>query len=402
LRQIVANLVGNAIKFTESGGVKIVARLLENPEKPQLAIDVIDSGMGISPEGLGKIFKPFVQADSSVTRRFGGTGLGLTISRRFAAALGGELTVVSKLGRGSTFTVTVDSGPLDGIRLLDAPQSQTVSARSGARKGKDLPKLPPARVLVADDGEANRQLIKVVLTRAGVQVECAENGEVAVRMAASRHFDLILMDMQMPVMDGHTATTKLRQQGLSIPIVALTASVMKGAEERCGAAGCSAYVAKPVDIDELMRCLAEQLKGIAAKEPAKETEEADSPIPAALPPLQTAPRPRPPLLSSLPMDDPEFRQIVAGFIERLREQAVAMRAAWELGDLGELARLAHWLKGAGGTLGFHALTDPAKKLETLAKEERKSEIGDALGEVLDLIDSAVVPVMEPALADARV
>ena len=178
------------------------------PEKPQLAIDVIDTGIGISPEGLGKIFNPFVQADSSVTRRFGGTGLGLTISRRFAAALGGELTVASELGQGSTFTVTLDTGPLDGIRLLDAPQAQTSAARSGSRSAKDLPKLPPARVLVADDGEANRQLITVILTRAGVHVENAENGEVAVRMATSQPFDLILMDMQMPVMDGYTATTQ--------------------------------------------------------------------------------------------------------------------------------------------------------------------------------------------------
>ena len=105
--------------------MKIVARLLPHGEKPQLAIDVIDSGIGISPEGLGKIFNPFVQADSSVTRRFGGTGLGLTISRRFAAALGGDLTVASEPGRGSTFTVTLDTGPLDGIRMLDAPQAQT-------------------------------------------------------------------------------------------------------------------------------------------------------------------------------------------------------------------------------------------------------------------------------------
>ena len=213
LRQIVTNLVGNAIKFTESGGVKIVARLLPRGEKPQLAIDVIDTGIGISPEGLGKIFDPFVQADSAVTRRFGGTGLGLTISRRFAAALGGDLTVASELGKGSTFTVTLDTGPLDGVRLLDAPQAKTSAARSGGRSAQDLPKLPPARVLVVDDGEANRQLITVVLTRAGLQVESAENGEVAVRMATSQHFDLVLMDMQMPVMDGYTATARLRQAG---------------------------------------------------------------------------------------------------------------------------------------------------------------------------------------------
>ncbi|MGO9112933.1 MAG: ATP-binding protein, partial [Thermoguttaceae bacterium] len=536
LRQIVANLLGNAIKFTEAGGVKIVARLLPNPEKPQLAIDVIDSGIGISPEGLGKIFNPFVQADSSVTRRFGGTGLGLTISRRFAMALGGELTVASELGRGSTFTVTLDTGPLDGIRLLDTPQAQTSSARSGGRSAKDLPKLPPARVLVADDGEENRQLITIILTRAGVQVENADNGDVAVRMAAGQPFDLILMDMQMPVMDGYTATTQLRQMGISIPIVALTANAMKGDEEKCRAAGCSAFVAKPVEIDELMRCLAEQLRGFAeasqelsqggrtpvaseiavpgdpadkgklpaswsspkaegefqadtmkfvrivkeqvnslhfalqhrqfaaltelagsvkqtsgasgrsefhaaamrleesaqrqaiddiedaicelaalsesialrslrpAERPSecdqRQAEQADHPMPAPLPSSRSDPRRRSPLASSLPMDDPDFRRIVEGFIQRLREQAVAMQAAWETRDLGELARLSHWLKGAGGTLGFDALTYPAKKLELLAKQEQLDEIGDALGEVLDMIDSAAIPPAESALSHA--
>ena len=200
-----------------------------------------------------------------MTRHFGGTGLGLTISRRFATALGGNLTVASELGRGSTFTVTLDTGPLDGIRLLDEAQAKAPRAPSAVRSAEKLPKLPPARVLVADDGEANRQLITVILTRAGLQVESAANGDEAVRMATSQHFDLILMDMQMPIMDGYTATAKLRQEGLSIPIVALTASVMKGAEGRCGAAGCSAYVAKPVDIDVLMRCLVEQLNDSCKK-----------------------------------------------------------------------------------------------------------------------------------------
>jgi CheY-like chemotaxis protein len=535
-RQIVANLLGNAIKFTEKGGVKVVARLLPNPEKPQLAIDVIDTGIGISPEGLEKIFNPFVQADSTMTRRFGGTGLGLAISRRFAAALGGELTVTSELGRGSTFTVTLDTGPLDGTRLLNAFEAQSSSTRSGNRSAKELPKLPPARVLIADDGETNRQLIEVILTRAGVQVEHADNGEVAVRMATSQPFDLILMDMQMPLMDGYAATTRLRQLGLSIPIVALTANAMKGDEEKCRGAGCSAFLVKPVDLDELMYCLAEQLKGIARAssepsqgdrilvspeipplgepvdgkrflspscspktnaefqtDPAKfvhfvkeqlnamhfavqdgqfatlgqlagsvkqtadasghgefcpaavrleelaqrqaiddiedaicelavlsesivlrslkpaerppdcsreKTEETNLSIPAPLPPSHNASRSRPPLVSSLPMDDPDFRRIVEGFVERLREQAVAMQAAWRVGDLGELARLSHWLKGAGGTVGFNALTGPAKRLELLAKQTQVDGISDALGEVLDMINSVVVWPVETDLSQA--
>ncbi len=501
LRQIVANLLGNAIKFTEAGGVKIVARLLNDSAKPQLAIDVIDTGIGISADGLGKIFNPFVQADSTVTRRFGGTGLGLTISRRFASAMGGELTVASEMGKGSTFTVTLDTGPLEGIRLLDAPGAQTTAPRSGDPSSKELPKLPPARILVADDGEANRQLITVILTRAGVQVENAENGDVAVRMATSQAFDLILMDMQMPVMDGYAATTRLRQMGLSIPIVALTANAMKGDQEKCTAAGCSAFLAKPVDIDDLMRCLAEQLGGTtianrtpiaplvanAQPEPAtdnatlvgfvkeklnamhvalqngqftslgqlassvKQTakasghgefqaaalrleelaerqviadiEEAICEFAAlneslALRSSRPAPRPsevglnrsdltglstpspqlatrktarsRPPLVSSLPMDDADFRQIVEGFVVRLREQATAMQSAWESRNFDDLARLAHWLKGAGGTVGFDAFTAPAMNLERFAKQKRADGVSDALDEVLDLIDSVAI------------
>jgi PAS domain S-box-containing protein len=516
LRQIIANLVGNAIKFTETGGVNIVARILPSHKKPQLAIDVIDTGIGISPEGLSKIFNPFVQAESSVTRRFGGTGLGLTISHRFAAALGGDLTVTSELGRGSRFTVTLDTGPLDGIPLLDAPQTQERLTQSDNRSAKDLPKLPPACVLVADDGEANRQLITVILTRAGLHVETAENGAVAVQMASSNPFDLILMDMQMPTLDGYAATTRLRQMGLSIPIVALTANAMKGDEERCRAAGCSAFVAKPVDIDALIRCLAEQLQGVIgpdqrptlkgatpAVSPKPNTEaqadrgefvrfvqeqlnamhfalqggkfaelgqlagsmkpsaiasgqgefhalatrieelaeqqaideiedaicelailsesislrsaqpigqplefaqevakEAESSAPEPVSPNWDALYRRPALVSSLPLNDPDFRQIVAGFIPRLREQAVAMQAAWEQGDLDELARLSHWLKGAGGTVGFDAFTDPAKTLEQLAKRKQVDEIGVVLGEVLDMIASVAIPSAETSPSHA--
>ena len=401
LRQIIANLVGNAIKFTEKGGVKIVARLLPNPERPadaanvpaksavasgQLAIDVIDSGIGISPEGLGKIFNPFVQADSTVTRRFGGTGLGLAIDRRFATALGGELTVVSELGKGSTFTVTLDTGPLDGIPLLDAPQAKERAARSGGRSAKELPKLPPARVLIVDDGEANRQLITVILTRAGLHVESAENGEVAVRMAASRHFDLILMDMQMPVMDGYTATTKLRQQGLSIPIVALTASVMKGTENKCGNVGCSAYVAKPVDFDELMCCLAELLKGVAGASQESDQGVGSSPRSGIPPPSE-------------PADGESLRRSVfregrrrvrsdPGRFRSLRQGAaqrdVLCLAAGHFATLAQLAGSVRETADVSARGEFHAV---ATHLEKLAEQQAIAEIEDSICELAILSES---------------
>ena len=213
-------------------------------------------------------------------------------------------------------------------------------------------------------------------------------------LATSRPFDLILMDMQMPVLDGYAATTRLRQTGLSIPIVALTANAMKGDEEKCRAAGCTAFVAKPIDIDELLHCLSEQLQGIAGP-----SHGVRSMVLRETPP-RAATRRRPPLVSSLPMDDPDFRKIVAGFIGRLREQAVAMQVAWEQRDFDELARLSHWLKGAGGTVGFDALTDPARTLELLAKRKQVSQIGDVLSEVLDIIASIAIPAAETALTHA--
>jgi len=242
IRQVVTNLVGNAIKFTKEGGVKVVVRMTADCEQPKLAIDVSDTGIGIAAEHLDSIFDPFVQADAATTRQFGGTGLGLAISRRLARALGGDLIARSELDKGSTFTVTIDTGSLDGIELLDFHQLQE-RAKSAIRPSRlEIQALPSARILVVDDGEPNRQLIGLVLGRAGAQVEMATNGEEAVKIASKRDFDVILMDMQMPVMDGYTATRLLRERGMTLPIIALTANTLQGGEEKCRDAGCTGFL----------------------------------------------------------------------------------------------------------------------------------------------------------------
>ena len=180
---------------------------------PQLVVEVIDTGVGIPADKFEAIFDPFVQADTSVTRQFGGTGLGLTISRRIAQALGGGIDVSSEVGKGSTFTVTIATGPLDGVRILDAPPADGM--RSPRPKSTDAPpSLAGVRVLVVEDGDTNRKLIGLVLQRAGAEVTMAENGRMGADLAMKHPFDLILMDMQMPVMDGYTAATLLRQHGL--------------------------------------------------------------------------------------------------------------------------------------------------------------------------------------------
>ena len=264
-RQLLMNLVSNAIKFTTAGSVQIRAELVQDGPDPQLVVEVIDTGVGIPADKFEAIFDPFVQADTSVTRQFGGTGLGLTISRRIAQALGGDIGVSSEVGKGSTFTVTIATGPLDGVRILDAPAGGRHAKSAAGTEPDALPSLAGVRVLVVEDGDTNRKLIGLVLQRAGVEVTMAENGRIGADLALKDPFDLILMDMQMPVMDGYTAATLLRQHGLTTPIIALTAHAMKGDQDKCLAAGCSGYVTKPIDADLLVRTVAEMLSGAGRK-----------------------------------------------------------------------------------------------------------------------------------------
>jgi signal transduction histidine kinase/DNA-binding response OmpR family regulator len=382
-RQLLMNLVSNAVKFTRTGEVKVLAELLSGQPDASLVVQVIDTGIGIPADKFEAIFNPFVQADNSVTRKFGGTGLGLTICRRVAKALGGRIELASEVGRGSTFTVTLPTGSLAGVNILDAPVSDAMhSVRQEPQAAP--PSLAGRRLLVVEDGDTNRKLIRLVLKRAGADVTTAENGRIGADLALQAPFDLILMDMQMPVMDGYMATTLLRQQGLTVPIFALTAHAMKGDEEKCRLAGCSGYVTKPIDADLLLRTVAEAL----GPAPAAAAGAAAPPDP---PTAENSPSREPALRSTLPTEDPDFREIVAEFVERLDSQMAAMQRACQARDLPELASLAHWLKGAGGTAGFPAFTKPAKHLETLVKDRQCEEIEAAVCELLDLARRIVVP-----------
>jgi CheY-like chemotaxis protein len=262
LKQILVNLVGNAIKFTEVGGVRLVLRLLQREAQPsQMQFDVVDSGIGMTSQQTARIFRPFTQADSSTSRKFGGTGLGLTISKRLAQMLGGDIVVRTALGEGSTFSLTVETGPLDGVKMVDRPdepmkkpeQPQKVHAESEVKLS--------CRVLLAEDGPDNQRLISFLLKKAGADVTVAENGQVAVDLVATanhegRPFDIVLMDVQMPVMDGCEATQRLRESGYRQPIVALTAHAMKHDHQRCLDAGCDAVLTKPIDRGTLVRAVA--------------------------------------------------------------------------------------------------------------------------------------------------
>jgi PAS domain S-box-containing protein len=258
VRQSLVNLIGNAIKFTEVGSVRVVLRLDSAPKsESKLVFDVIDTGIGMSPEQMGLLFQPFSQVDGSARRRFGGTGLGLAISKRMAEMLGGDIVVRSSPGQGSTFSFSIGIGRPDGLAMTQE-LSPAVTAR-GSVRGASQPL--DCRILLAEDGPDNQRLIAFLLRKAGAEVELADNGQIALDLAlaalqAGSPFDLILMDMQMPVMDGYEATRNLRSARYRQPIIALTAHAMTEDRQKCLDAGCDDYMAKPVKRESLLTLVA--------------------------------------------------------------------------------------------------------------------------------------------------
>jgi signal transduction histidine kinase/ActR/RegA family two-component response regulator len=249
LRQVLINIVGNALKFTEQGEV-VLALGTERGAEPRLAISVRDSGPGIDAADLERLFQPFEQGDASITRRSGGTGLGLSISRKLVELLGGEISVQSEKGVGSEFRISLPVGPAQAVRWVTPRPSADPALPAGFTR--ESPDLHGRRILLVEDGPDNQRLFRYLLESAGASLVVAGNGQDAASLALQAErcgtpFDVVLMDMQMPVMDGYTAASFLRRSGYRGRIVALTAYAMAGERERCLAAGCDAFAIKPID-----------------------------------------------------------------------------------------------------------------------------------------------------------
>ncbi|MBX2993336.1 MAG: response regulator [Bdellovibrionaceae bacterium] len=243
VRQVILNLVSNSVKFTENGRVHIRGSL----HNGHVVIDVSDTGIGLSPEQTGRLFQDFSQADSSTTRRYGGTGLGLSLSRRLARALGGDLTVLQSIeGKGSTFRLSFPAAKVD---LKDS------FIRDDAKILPDQKVLAGLRVLLVDDSKDNQFLFTTFLKKAGASVETADDGREAVESACKSLFDLILMDVQMPNMDGYEAARTLREKGLILPIIALTANARLEDSKLASESGFDGYITKPVDYKTLVGSL---------------------------------------------------------------------------------------------------------------------------------------------------
>jgi signal transduction histidine kinase/DNA-binding response OmpR family regulator len=373
IRQIVSNLLTNAVKFTERGTIAVsltcecdAGAAAGEVDECRLCYAVSDTGVGIAPAAAAKLFAPFSQADSSTTRRFGGTGLGLVIIRELAQRMGGEVGFESEEGRGSTFwfrqRAARHAGPLAG---------EQASVLAGSLAG--------ARVLVAEDNAVNREIAAAILEGLGCVVELAEDGAQAVVAARAGAHDAILMDCQMPLMDGYAASRAIRrdeQAGgrAAVPIIALTANALAGDREQCLAAGMDEHVAKPVTREQLAAALRRHLQPRAAATVATVAAPADEPAPhgerrAAL--VFDAS-----VVQSLPMvadgSNPGFADRVLDMFDRnTRQMLDEIDTASRQGDLPTLQRAAHTLKSSSATVGALALSEQAKQLEMLLRAGRE-------------------------------
>jgi CheY-like chemotaxis protein/HPt (histidine-containing phosphotransfer) domain-containing protein len=406
LRQVFTNLVGNAIKFTAQGEVRLDLYMqpgdrANSPGEPLLCVDIADSGIGIAAHRLESIFEPFVQAEASTTRQFGGTGLGLTISRRFARALGGDVRASSEPGRGSVFHVSITTG-LDTTTLQAAPwlsvaQLQALQQHSAHAAQNSAPttrwQFPPATVLVVDDGTENRELVRLVLQEVGLQVIEAENGAVALKQVAQHAPALVLMDIQMPVMDGNTATRTLREQGATLPVLALTANAMKGFETDIAQNGFTGYLTKPIDIDLMLATLATYLGGVqvaAGAETSGAVEAAAEPdTPTTTPPTP----PTPTAITSRLAQHPRLARVAANFCQQLPSKLADMQQLLDTADWAALAAQAHWLKGAGGTVGYDDYFEPAKALEASARSSDAAASAQVMAQLHSMALRTVAPVL---------
>ncbi len=263
LRQILLNIGGNALKFTAKGGVRITVSLAPSAPRALLTFVVSDTGCGLTSAQQDRIFQPFGQADSSVTRKFGGSGLGLILSRRLAELLGGDVALTqSRIGEGSTFTFTLDPGPLVGIPMLSGVSRESLKVRGDdpCDSFDASKRLAGLRILLVEDGPDNQILMTHFLTASGAIVASAENGAAAVKLCLANAYDLVVMDMQMPILDGYEATKQLRAKGCALPILALTANAMRGERDTCLSVGCDDYLSKPVKANLLVETVARLAK----------------------------------------------------------------------------------------------------------------------------------------------
>ncbi|MDQ3263440.1 MAG: response regulator [Myxococcota bacterium] len=344
LRQVLLNLMGNAIKFTESGEVSLrVTPDVDASVPTALRFTVSDTGVGIPGEKLGRVFERFTQADSSTTRRFGGSGLGLTISKRLVELMGGRIWCESTVGKGSVFSFVVPFENWVGTLVRAAVPGATASE----------PLLRALRILLVEDSPDNCTITVAYLEDTPYQVEIAETGASACKMFEVGHYDLVLMDRQMPVMDGLTATRKIREWERAnsrppTPVIALTASALKGDREQCLAAGCTAFLTKPIKQEVLLQAIKDHSM---VAPPSSQVSKVES--------IRKDP--------SFVLAHPKLAARVPAFLKNRRQDVITMLDSLAWGEFETVKRLGHSMRGSGASFGFQNITDIGAALEQAAE-----------------------------------
>jgi len=391
LSQCLLNLVSNAIKFTQKGRVHVNVSLLQDNDKPCIRFDVEDTGIGISPEKQEAIFESFTQGDGSYTHKFGGSGLGLAITKRLAWLLGGRISLTSEKGKGSVFSLILPAS-LDAAKL-PSPSSRYSYEQPSIKQDDTAPDNAESkftgRILVVEDAVTNQMLVKLMLERMGIEVTVAEDGAEAVKLALAQPFEMILMDIQMPKMNGHEAARALREAGLKTPIIALTAHAMNGDRERCISAGCNDYVTKPISRKRLLRIIREYL-------PCREddlTKKIDSVKSAAddigklcadTATAQTSGAQSPD--HEDPSEVIDWAQLIARVVDQdiaeeivplcvvdNKERLQMLDTAVQQGNIKDVKLYAHAIKGSSANIGAKQLSQVAYRLEHMAANTDLSE-----------------------------
>ena len=363
LKQILVNLCGNAIKFTEQGHVHV--NVAFDRINDVLTLEISDSGIGLKEDEVSRLFQEFQQADAQIHRKYGGTGLGLALSQHLAGLLGGKITVASKQGVGSKFTLA--------LTQHIAPEDLT-HGEARASRVPDNNKLykPPTlvaqqysgKILLAEDSEDLRILISMYLRRTGVSVVTAEQGAQAIDYITREALDLVLMDIQMPVMDGLTAMRTLQKMAIKVPVVALTANAMKNDQELYRSAGFSDFLAKPIEPEQLYRVL-------------------DRFLTHAVPVADEA---LTPIISRVQDDDPGIMAVVQRFVDKLPSYFDNLTQAIERHDWTAIREIVHDLKGSGGTMGYPVITEIASTMHFQSKNENLASMQQLLARLGQLIE----------------
>jgi PAS domain S-box-containing protein len=360
LRQVLLNLIGNAIKFTQSGEVSLrVAPDADSSIPTALRFTVSDTGIGIPDEKLARVFERFTQADSSTTRRFGGSGLGLTISKRLVELMGGRIWVESEVGKGSVFAFAV---PFEISATVHRPTVAPIGTGSE-------PALPALHILLVEDSPDNRTITMAYLEDTPYRVEIAENGAIACRKFTAGNYDLVLMDRQMPVMDGLTATRAIRaweqaNDRPATPIIALTAAALKGDREKCLAAGCTAFLTKPIKQEVLLQAIKEHSR-------------------IALTPSEAEGGRLDPILLRV---KPTLADRIPAYLQNCRQNVVVMLDALDRVDFETVTSLGHQMRGSGGAFGFQAITDIGAALQEAAESGDKDVSRKWVGALSNYLD----------------